>query len=149
MSCDEIEELLTAYVDDELPADDRDRVDTHLAGCESCRQTLADLTALGEDLDMIKFKEPSDAELERYWRSVYNRMERSIGWVLLSIGVIVLLCYGAFELVESFIRDPGVALAAKIGVVALLVGVIVLFVSLLRERLAVRKSDRYSREVER
>jgi len=149
MSCDEIEALLTAYVDNELPADDRDRVDTHLAGCESCRRTLADLTALGEDLDMIKFKEPSDAELERYWRSVYNRMERSIGWVLLSIGVIVLLCYGAFELVESFIRDPGVALAAKIGVVALLVGAIVLFVSLLRERLAVRKSDRYSREVER
>ncbi len=149
MSCDEYETMLTAYVDDELPPEDRQRLEDHLAGCESCRHTLAALTAVGEDLAMIEFKEPSDAELEQYWRSVYNRMERGIGWVLLSIGVIVLLCYGAFALLENFIRDPGVALAAKIGVVALLVGAVFLFVSLLRERLAVRKSDRYSREVER
>ncbi len=149
MSCDEFEPMLSAYVDGELAADDRRRIEEHLAGCEACRQSLAELNAVQEDLAMIKFREPSDAELERYWQSVYNRLERGIGWVLLSLGVMVLLCYGAFMLVERMIRDPKVALALKVGVVALIVGAVVLFVSLLRERLAVRKTDKYSREVDR
>ena len=149
MSCDEYEPMLTAYVDGELEAADRRRLDEHLAGCESCRQTLAELTALQEDLNMIKFKEPTDVELEKYWRSVYNRLERGVGWVLLSAGAIVLLCYGAFKLIEGVVRDPKVALAVKVGVVALIFGAVVLFVSLLRERLAVRKTDRYSKEIER
>ncbi len=149
MSCDEFEPMLSAYVDGELAAEDRDRIEEHLAGCEACRQSLAELKAVQEDLAMIKFREPSDAELERYWRSVYNRLERGVGWVLLSLGAMVLLCYGGFKLVEEMIRDPKVALALKVGVVALIIGVAVLFVSLLRERLAVRKTDKYSREVDR
>ena len=98
---------------------------------------------------MIRFKEPSDAELERYWSSIYNRLERGAGWILLSVGAIILLCYGAFRLVEGIIKDPKVAIVLKVGVVALVFGVVILFVSLLRERLAVRKVDKYSREVER
>ena len=98
---------------------------------------------------MIEFKEPSDDELEKYWQSIYNRLERSVGWVLLSVGAILLLCYGGFELVEELIRNPSVAVAVKVGVVALVIGVVVLFVSLLRERLTVCKVDRYSKEVKR
>ena len=149
MSCDEFEPMLTAYVDGELEAADRRRLDEHLADCQGCQRTLAELKALQEDLNMIRFKEPTDVELEKYWRSVYNRLERGVGWVLLSAGVIVLLCYGAFKLIEGVVRDPNVALAVKVGVVALIFGAVVLFVSLLRERLAVRRTDRYSKEIER
>ena len=149
MSCDEYEPMLTAYVDGELEAEDRLRLEEHLAGCEACRQALAELNALQEVLDMIKFTEPTDVELEKYWRNVYNRLERGVGWVLLSVGAIVLLCYGAFRLIEGVLGDTGVALAVKVGVVALMFGVVVLFVSLLRERLAVRKTDRYSKEIKR
>ncbi|MHC4592168.1 MAG: hypothetical protein ACYS8L_05675, partial [Planctomycetota bacterium] len=117
--------------------------------CRKCASELGELKGLKEELAMLRFEEPSDAELERYWRSVYNRIERGIGWVLLSIGAIIVLCYGAFKLIEEVIKDPNVALLMKVGVVALVFGVVVLFVSLLRERLAVRKVDKYSREVKR
>ena len=50
---------------------------------------------------------------------------------------------------QSLLRDPGVALLAKIGVVVLLLGVVVLVVSLVRERVFGLKHDRYSREVKR
>ena len=149
MSCDEFESMISAYVDGELPEDWRRELEEHLAGCESCQAELAEEKALKEELDMIKFTEPTDAELQRYWSGVYNRLERGIGWVLLSVGAIVLLCFGGFKLVEQVIRDPQLAWWVKGGVLAAIFGTVILFVSLLRERLAVRHVDKYSKEIER
>jgi len=149
MNCEEFKARISAYVDDELEPDQRKRLEEHLANCPSCRQELAEEKALKEELDMIRFKEPTDAELGRYWSSVYNRLERGVGWILFSLGAIVLLCYGGFKLVEAVIRDPTLQWWVKGGVLALVFGTVVLFVSLLRERLAVRKVDKYSREIER
>lgn len=149
MNCDECSELLDGYVDDELTPEQRATVDAHLADCEACRAQLHDLNLLKEHLSMITFREPTDDELERYWQSVYNRLERGAAWVLVSIGAILLGCTGAFLLVEHVIRNPGVGLAAKVGLSALVVGVVVLFVSLLRERLRIRRLDKYSKEIKR
>ena len=98
---------------------------------------------------MMTFREPSDVALQRYWGSVYNRIERGLGWILFSFGAIVLLCYGGFKLVEEVVRDPTISWIVRAGVVALVFGLVVLFVSLVRERLTVSKTDRYSREVKR
>ena len=149
MNCDEFKPMLTGYVDGELPAELRAALEQHLDGCEACNRELASLSRLKEELAMMKFKEPTDVELERYWHSVYNRLERGLGWVLFSLGAIIVLCYGGFKLVEEIVRDPGVAVLLKVGIVALVFGTVILFVSLLRERLAVVKVDRYSKEVER
>ena len=149
MSCEEFKPMITGYLDDELSPEQRQRLEGHLSTCQECRGELANLGDLKENLAMIKFKEPSDAELERYWKSVYNRLERGLGWVLFSVGAIILLCYGGFKLIEQVIKDPRVALLFKIGLVALVFGVVILFVSLLRERLAVGKVDKYSKEIER
>jgi predicted anti-sigma-YlaC factor YlaD len=149
MNCDEFRPLITGYLDDELSPKDRNRLEEHISACEACAQVLAELTELKEELSMLSFEEPSDAELERYWRSIYNRLERGVGWVLFSVGAILLLCYGAFKLIEEVVKDPSVAAVIKVGVVALLFGTAILFVSLLRERLAVRRVDKYSKEVRR
>ena len=149
MSCDEFNQMAGAYLDGELPEEDRRRFEEHLASCDACRTELAELKRLTEDLNMMRFKEPGDEELQRYWAGVYNRLERGIGWILLSAGAILTLCYGAFKIIEEMIRDPAVSVILKVGVCALIAGLVVLFVSLLRERLVVRKVDRYSREVER
>ena len=149
MSCEDSQYLITGYVDDELSADQQRELEAHLADCPNCRDELAEMKTLKEGLAMMTFKEPGDAELERYWRGIYNRIERGIGWILSSLGAIALLCYGAFTLVEEVITDPTIAWIVKIGVSALLAGVVVLFVSLLRERLMLRKTDKYSKEVQR
>jgi predicted anti-sigma-YlaC factor YlaD len=141
--------MISAYVDGELTPDQRRNLESHLASCQDCARELAEVRALKKELEMIKFTEPTDEELQRYWGSIYNRLERSVGWVLFSLGAIVLLCYGGFKLVEQTIRDPAIAWWVKGGVLALVFGLVILFVSLLRERLAVRKSDKYSREVKR
>ncbi|HUU91387.1 MAG TPA: zf-HC2 domain-containing protein [Phycisphaerae bacterium] len=149
MSCHEFDRMASAYLDGELADEERRRFEEHLAACDACTRELAELKRLTEDLNMMRFKEPGDEELQRYWSGVYNRLERSIGWILLSVGVILTLCYGAFRIIEEMIRDPAISGVLKVGVCALIAGLVVLFVSLLRERLVVRKVDRYSREVER
>lgn len=149
MNCEDFRAMVTAWVDGELPPERQRMLEEHLAGCEGCRRELAEVRALKEELSMIRFVEPTDAELARYWKSVYNRLERGLAWVLLSIGTIVLLCYGGFRLVEHFIRDPQIAWWVKGGVLAVVFGLAILAVSLARERLAVRKADKYSREVDR
>jgi hypothetical protein len=141
--------MISAYVDGELTPEQRERLESHLSACDACKRELAEVRALKKELDMIKFTEPTDEQLERYWSGVYNRLERGAGWVLFSIGAIVLLCYGGFKLVEQVVRDPAIAWWVKGGVLALVFGLAILFVSLLRERLAVRKVDKYSKEVER
>ena len=149
MSCQDYKNLMSGYLDNELPDDRRQRLETHLQTCNACTQELQQFTAMKEELVMLKFKEPSDAELQRYWNRVYNRLERGIGWVLFSLGAIIALCYAGIKLIDKMTADPEISLVLKVGVIALIIGGVVLFVSLLRERLTLRKTDKYSREVER
>ena len=149
MSCEQFKPMITGYVDGELSVEQGQQLETHLQGCADCKEELDKLRQLKEDLAMVKLKEPSDLELAQYWSSVYNRLERGIGWILFSVGAIVVLCYGGFKLIEEVIKDPSVGLLLKIGLVALVFGIVILFVSILRERLRVRKVDKYSKEVKR
>ena len=149
MNCDQAKPLMMAYLDGELSSVDRTQFEAHVAECQVCKQELDEFAKLKEELTMMKFKEPSDVELENYWRNVYNRLERGAGWALFSLGSIILLCYGGFKFVEAIVKDPNVAVLLKVGVVAAIFGAVILFVSTLRERLTVRKVDKYSKEVER
>ncbi len=149
MSCQEFKPMITGYLDGELSPEQDQRLQSHLSTCQECSGELANLRDLKENLAMIKFKEPSDAELDRYWKSIYNRLERGLAWILFSAGAIIVLCYGGFKLIEQTIKDPNIALLFKIGLTALVFGAVILFVSLLRERLTVRKVDKYSKEIER
>ena len=136
-------------MDDELDAAELQQLERHLQTCESCRRELAELVEIKENLAMIRFKEPLDVELDRYWSSVYNRLERGVGWLCFSLGAILLLCWGALEIIEEMLLDPTLSLVVKTGTVALIVGTVILFVSLLRERLMIQRQDKYSREIQR
>lgn len=149
MNCEAFQENMMAFLDGELPPETRAAFESHLSVCDTCAGEFSAFSELQEELKMMTFKEPSEAELERYWGSIYNRIERGTGWVLFSVGSILLLCYGAFKLIEEMVRNPDVALALKTGTLALIFGLVVLLVSVLRERLAVRKVDKYSREVKK
>ena len=46
MRCDEVQNLLEPYAAGELTAENRQRIDRHLAGCEDCGRMLARLGAL-------------------------------------------------------------------------------------------------------
>ncbi len=75
--------------------------------------------------------------------TVYRRLERSIGWILASVGAIVVVSYGVWTAISEMIADATVPWYIKAGVLALVVGAVILFVSVVREKLFVRKTDPY------
>jgi len=96
----------------------------------------------------MQFKKPQKEMWQVYWSTVYNRLERRIGWILLSIGGMILLFFGGYKVLEGIIQDSSTPLLLKIGILAVLGGVVVLLVSLLREQIFVHKRERY-KEVEK
>ncbi len=52
-------------------------------------------------------KSPKDV-WRLYWASVYNRLERRIGWILFSIGAMIILFFGGYKMVEGIIQDPSI-----------------------------------------
>jgi len=97
----------------------------------------------------MKHKEPPDEAWENYWSRVYNRLERGLSWILISIGAMILLFYGGFKAVESLVKDPAVAILLKVAILVLLAGLVILFVSVVRERIFTYKKDKYAKEVKR
>jgi len=97
----------------------------------------------------MKHKEPPDEVWEKYWSRFYNRLERGLGWILISIGAMILLFYGGFKAVESLVKDPTLAIFLKVAILLLLAGLVILFVSVVRERIFTYKKDKYAKEVKR
>ncbi|HID93048.1 MAG TPA: zf-HC2 domain-containing protein [bacterium (Candidatus Stahlbacteria)] len=141
--------LLMCLLDGELSSEEKGALELHLSKCPECSHELQEFKKMKEVMQTMKYKEPPDEVWERYWTNIYNRLERGLGWILLSIGAIILLFYGGFKLVEDLVKDPTIAIIAKVGILAVLAGVVILLVSVIRERIFTYKTDKYAREVKR
>lgn len=139
--------LLLKVVDGVASDKEREEFLHHVRSCEECRREFGEFKDLEELMASVKLKDLSEDARDTYWHSLYNRLERGLGWILLSIGVILVLGFGGFWLIREFIINPTVSVILKIGVCAVLLGFIVLLVSVLKERLFVRRYDKYSKEV--
>ncbi len=143
MTCQNYQDLMMGYLDDELSSEQRRTFEEHLESCEGCRSEFEQFKKLKRITDSVQLAEPEDEMWQKYWGGVYNRFERGIGWILMSVAGIALLIYGGFKAVEAIVKDPTVGLMLKIGILAFIGGVAILFVSILRERLYFWKRDRY------
>ena len=143
-----IKELISSYFDGELDKDQKKLVNDHIRQCLECRQEFEEMGKFEEVMGKMELKQPSKEVWKVYWTSVYNRLERSIGWIFLSIGAMILLFFGGYKIVEGIIQDASTPLFLKIGILAFMTGIVVLLVSLAREQLFTRKRERY-KEIEK
>ena len=143
-----IKELISSYHDGELDNRQRQLIEEHLDQCTECRREYEEMGKLEEVMGKMQLRKPHKEMWEVYWTSIYNRLERRIGWIFLSIGAMILLFFGGYKAVEGIIQDTSTPLLLKIGILTLLGGVVILLVSLLREQIFVHKRERY-KEVEK
>jgi predicted anti-sigma-YlaC factor YlaD len=148
MKCEEIRPHLMAYLDGEIEHQREAEIEKHLSECENCRKEYQSFVKLKEVTDRMKFADLSDQLWTGYWKGIYRRIERGTGWILLSIGAIILITLGLCQFFKAFLADPNISLIVKIGVSTFALGAIVLLVSIIRERFFLYKTDRYG-EVER
>lgn len=138
-----VRQLLVSGLDGELNAEEHEELERLLSADSKLRDEWNRLAKVKEVTQSMALRKPPDEVWEDYWASVYSRLERGVGWILVSIGVIVLLSYGAWEGVQALIADAEMPWFLKGAIFATTVGLAVLFVSVLREKLFVRVKDPY------
>lgn len=74
ISCALAEERLMLRLYDELPPEEAEALDAHLAGCENCRRELAALRALGETLAA----EPADDPSQQLLAATRERLDAAL-----------------------------------------------------------------------
>jgi predicted anti-sigma-YlaC factor YlaD len=148
MRCEEFEVLISGLLDGELDSSQEEKLREHLQVCEKCKRRHQELLRLKEVTDSVRFKDLPEEVWAAYWGNVYRRLERGLGWILFSVGAIILIAFGLYQGLSQFFADPEVSLLVKIGVGGLGFGLIILLVSVIRERIFAYRRDRY-REVQR
>ncbi len=138
-----IRQLMMSLLDGELNASEREELERLMAADPALEKEWGALVRLKEVTGTMSFRKPPDQIWEVYWTSVYSRLERGIGWILLSLGAMVLISYGAWKGVQELVADAGMPWFLKGAILATVVGLVVLLVSVLREKLFRRGRERY------
>jgi len=147
MKCEEARFLMMGYLDGELNEEQKQDFLKHLQECPDCQAEWQSFNQLKEDTQEMKFRALPEMYWDDYWQHVYNRIERGIGWIFFSLGAIIVLAFAGYELMRDFFLNSTEPLILRVGVGIFLLGFIIILVSVLREKLMVRKYDKYRRVV--
>ena len=88
-NCENIELLLTAYVDNELSAEQRRKVTQHLAHCSDCREIVQDLENTNQILHLaFSGEQEPDVDLSGVWEEIESQLDfRASVWKRLKEGI--------------------------------------------------------------
>ena len=130
---------LSGYLDGELTQQQRQKVELHLDQCAQCSKLLVDLQELRGRMHGARLS-PMGAD---QWRENMDepavQLSKGIGWVLVIGAVLVLFTIVVFH----FLADDSISGFMKFLISAFYLGWAALFVSVLRQRLIERKTDKY------
>ena len=139
----ELKKMLSAYLDGELTQAEEQRVRLHLEDCQECRRELEQMAELQKLTAAIRFQEPPDSFLDSVEQRLSVRAPRRAGWGLILGGIAAWVVY----LVVLFLRAPRWPTWPELFSGAVVTGFVVLFVSVLRQRLLERPRDRYRKVI--
>ena len=138
---EQCEKLIQKSMDMELTPEEKEYLRECLNNPE-LKQELEIYNKIVEILNMTKYETPEDKIWNNYWSKIYNRLERQIGWILTSISGIILLFY-FLVLIFKNILASNIAVWLKTVIILFLLGISILLVSIIRERLYIMKKERY------
>jgi len=147
-ACGPIKILMMQALDQEISAGDQVKLEAHLKACARCRAEFQKMQKLKEVTSEMKKSLLPEMVWDEYWRHLYNRLERGVAWIFISIGAIIVLGFSAVQFVQSVLTESDLNSLEKFGILTLTFGFVVLLVSVLREKLMLRSHDKY-REVQR
>ena len=132
------EELISGYLDGALPQVQAQRVRLHVEGCAACRGLYEELRTLRETAISTRFDAPADDEWPELPQTRPGRISRSLGWILLIAWLMVVSGFSLWRLLTQT-GDP-LEIFLMLGLPG---SVLLLFVSVLTDRLRDLKTDRY------
>ncbi len=87
--------LQEKYFDDELNAEEKAEFNNLLETNNDLQKEFEEQKRIKEVLRKMKLKNPSKEVWDSYWMGIYNRVERGIAWVVISIGALIFFGYAA------------------------------------------------------
>lgn len=132
-------ERLSGYIDGELTQQERQRVEIHCSNCTACAASLAELRGLRDRLGKSQLSELGQDVWGEMMDDTVVKTSRSIGWLLVIGVALTVMAIG----IAGIILDSGTSLLAKLLIGGGYLGLALLFISVLRQRLIERKSDKY------
>ncbi len=134
-----VNELLSGYLDDELTQQKRQLVSLHLEACSACSENLEGLRTLRERMGQAQLGDTN----KDIWREMMDdtavKLSRGTGWFLFIGGLLAI----AGIAIVMFLTSSSISGVEKLLISAVYLGLGALFVSVLRQRLIERKTDKY------
>jgi anti-sigma factor RsiW len=143
--CDQFQPMMSGHLDGELDESSTRALQRHLAECPRCNAEYQKLARIVAATDRLRIEIPPDEVWDTFLAGAYNRIERKSGWVAFVVGAVALVVLGVW----LFMFEPWASALVKVLIAVPVVGLLIIFVSVLRERLFLAKIDRYSREIQR
>ena len=142
MVCERFQVDGMKLLDGEMSAEEKARYLEHVEGCERCAAELKDLGRVVELTNELQLRPPDEEYWDNYWGGIHRRVERGLGFIFMMLGLVGIFAFVLFKIVTSpeFLTFPGIAGALVV------LGFIIVFLSVVRERYHERKTDPY-REV--
>ena len=140
--------LIEKYFAKELTSDEQTEFNDLIEKNNHFKNEFIEQKKMKEVLSNMTLKNPTNEFWDKYWLSTYNRLERGIAWIVISIGAVILLTYAAIEAVEKFLTNYSTPLIIKFGIASLVVGFVILLFSLIREKVSKSGKDKY-KEIQR
>ncbi len=139
VTAEHVGERLSGFVDGELTQQERQRVELHCEACETCRNQLEKLQSIRQLVGKARLSELDQDVWRELMGDITVRTSRAIGWILLAGGILAAVGFGIY----AFVFNSSASLLEKFIVGAIYLGLAGLFLSVLRQRLIERKTDKY------
>lgn len=139
--------LMMAALDGELDEQQHANLMDTIDADPALRAEWMQMQRLKGKLDLVQLRRAPDDIWDDYWSSIYRRIERGVAWILISLGSTIVAGI-AIWFSAKFIWQLEWPLIAKLGIFALAAGFLILFISVVRERVSQIRYDRY-KDVER
>ena len=139
--------LLEKYFENSLTVIEQSEFDDFLK-IDKYLEEFQKQKSLKEVFMKMNLKEPKNNFWDDYWLNIYNRLERGIAWILISLGLTFLIGYAIYEFIQKLFVDDGGPVIVKLGLITLFIGALILILSLIREQFIKFKNDNY-KEIKR
>ena len=131
--------MLSGYIDGELTQQQAQRVRLHCDSCAECAEQLQQLETLRREVGKTRLSPLGEDIWREHMKEPTVEITRGIGWILFILGVLGITGIAIYQ----FVIDTGMPMHIKVLTSLVWLGMGALLVSVLRQRLIERKSDKY------
>ena len=139
MDEDRKKQLLMGLIDQELTTEETYEIQEYLRRDQSLRDELERLMETNDQLKQLGAAEFDEAVLRKLWRSPFNKGLRIMSYGLIVGGFLMLAGFAAWEL----LKNGNTHLFPVVASTGVGIGIIILLLQVIRDRLLVLKNDPY------